>query len=148
MSFDIRHANILDVDKAIRHYEKKDGVSITYVCTTDLRQSDRPADVFYRETPHPEFGNRYFGLFRNPHPAADADGNIYITNADVVEDHDFAMIQDDNGTFWYSQCHHDCLFIDGKMIDGGREYVRFSGNARDIKMFKIKDGQFKLESEE
>lgn len=142
MSFDIRHANILDVDKAIRHYEKKDGVSITYVCTTDLRQSDRPADVFYRETPHPEFGNRYFGLILG------AEDNIYITNADIVEDHDFAMIQDDNGTFWYSQCHHDCLFIDGKMIDGGREYIRFSGKARDVKMFKIKDGQFKLESEE
>ena len=131
---DIKHANLFDKDKVIEHYSKKDGVDIKYVCTTDLRASDVPVDVFYRETPHPEFGNRYFGLFNDP-----LRGHLMITNADIVETFEFGMIKDKDGYWWYSQSHHDCLFIDGKMIDGGRQYIRHTGEAV---VFEIKDGEF------
>jgi hypothetical protein len=135
----IKHAPIFDTKRVERLYSEKDGVPVKYICTTDLSVSDRPIDVFYRDTPHPEFGNRYFGLFRNTHPAADADGNILITNADEIESYEFGMIEDKDGWMWYSQCHHDCLFLDGKMIDGGRQYIRSTG---DHVVFAVKNGKF------
>lgn len=140
----IKHAPIFDTKRVERLYSEKDGVPVKYICTTDLSVSDRPIDVFYRDTPHPEFGNRYFGLFRNTHPAADADGNILITNADEIESYEFGMIEDKDGWMWYSQCHHDCLFLDGKMIDGGRQYIRSSG---DHVVFAVKNGKFIEKSE-
>jgi hypothetical protein len=140
MSFPIKHANIFNVDKVIKIYEEKDGVPIKYVCTTDLRQSDRPYDVFYRETPHPEFGNKYFGLTYS------YENDILIASADVIEELEFAMIEDKDGNLWYSQCHHDMLVIDGNMIDGGREYVRFSGEL--FGTFAVKNGEFELKIKE
>lgn len=131
---DINHANIFNRQTIIEHYQEKDGVPITYVCTSDLKASDRPMDIFYRSTPHPQFGNRYFGMFYNP-----INGHIMITGADYVEELDFDMIEDKDGKLWYSQSHHDCIFIDGNMIDGGRAYTRSSGNVRH---FRVKDGQF------
>jgi hypothetical protein len=128
----IKHAPISNVEKVIEHYTEKDGVPITYVCTTDLRNSDVPVDVFYRGEPHPEFGNRYFGLFKHP-----ISQFTMICNADIVEDLTFGMIEDKNGDLWYSQSHHDYLQIDGKMIDGGREYVHSN---TEVQYFKVKDG--------
>lgn len=132
----IKHAPIFDTKRVEKLYSKKDGVDITYVCSTDLDASDVPMDIFYRDTPHPEFGNKYFGLFRNSDPASD--GTLMITNADKVEDFEFGMIQDKDGNYWYSQSHHDCLFVDGKMIDGGRRYIRHSGEAE---LWKVKNGK-------
>lgn len=130
----IKHAPICVIENAIKHFSEKDGVEIKYVCTTDLKNSDVPVDVFYRETPHPQFGNKYFGLFVNPNTKG-----VMICNADIVEELDFGMIQDKNGDYWYSQSHHDYLVIDGKMIDGGREYVRSNTS---VEYFKVKDGEF------
>lgn len=128
----IQHAPILNVEKAAALYTKKDGVDVTYLCTTDLMQSDQPFDIFYRETPHPEFGNRYFGLTVR-------DDHVLITDADDIESYEFGMIEDKDGKLWYSQCHHDCLFIDNKMIDGGRRYIRSSGQ---VVIYTIRDGKF------
>ena len=129
----IKHAPIFNTEKVIKLYEEKDGVPITYVCTTDLVNSDVPCDIFYRDTPHPDFGNRYFGIFVHP-----ITKSTFITNADIVEDFDFGMIKDKEGDLWYSQSHHDCIFMDGSMIDGGRQYIRASGF---VHLFKVKDGQ-------
>jgi len=132
----VKHAPVFDTEKVVSIYEKKDGVPIKYVCTTDLQASDLPVDIFYREDPHPEFGNRYFGLYRNPYSE---DAKIMITNADIVEKYDFGMIKDKEGMMWYSQCHHDCLFIDDAMIDGGRQYVRGSNISG---IYKLVNGEF------
>jgi hypothetical protein len=129
---DIKHPKIFDTDIVESHYTEKDGVPVKYVCTTDLKASDRPADIFYRGTPHPEFGNRYFGLLRN-------NDRVLITNADMVEDFEFGMIKDKHNQWFYSSSHHDCIFIDGKMIDGGRKYIRSTGTDG---VFKIKNGSF------
>lgn len=130
----INHNPLFDRDKVIEHYEKKDGVTVNYVCTTDLRASDVPVDVFYRETPHPEFGNRYFGLYHDH-----VRGHTMITNADIIEELEFGMVND--GSVWhYSQSHHDYKsFPNGAMIDGGRTYVRSSGGAI---VMRIVDGKF------
>lgn len=135
---DIKHAPIFETDKVCKHYSEKDGVPVKYVCTTAVsKHAEFAADVFYRSTPHPDFGNRYFALYRNPYAE---DAQIMITNADAVEDFEFGMIEDRDGKYWYSSHRHDCLVIDGKMIDGGRSYIRRGDH--DVKVLKIKDGEF------
>ena len=118
---DIKHYPLFKTETVEEHYSKKDGVPVKYVCTTDLNASDVPVDVFYRATPHPEFGNRYFGLYVDY-----IRDHLMITNADVVETYEFGMIECDK-TWYYSQSHHDCKFLsNGEMIDGGRVYIRSS----------------------
>jgi len=130
----IKHYPVFDTNKIIEHYGDKDGVPVQYICTTDLALSDCPADVFYRETPHPEFGNRYFGLY------ADREGRVMITNADGVEEFEFGMVVNDEGDWEYSQSHHDYKqFQNGSMIDGGRAYIRSNGHHV---VYRLVDGDF------
>ena len=124
---------MFDTEKVVQIYSEKDGVEVKYVCTTDLRASDVPVDVFYRETPHPEFGNRYFGLYYD-----NVRGHTMITNADIVESLEFGMI-DVDGKYYYSQSHHDYKVVGDKMIDGGRMYVKSSGGTT---MMRIINGKF------
>jgi hypothetical protein len=128
----IRHSPLFNTKKAEELYTEKDGVEVKYVCTTDLRNSDIPADIFYRETPHPEFGNYYFGLLRH-------NDQTLVTDADIVESFDFGMIES-KGKYYYSQHRHDYKVIDDKMIDGGRAYIR--SGTHDVDVFKIQDGEF------
>ena len=131
----IEHEPNFDVGLITEHYSKKDGVPVKYVCTTDLNASDVPVDVYYRETPHPQFGNKYFGLYHDH-----VRGHLMITNADVVESFEFGMIEQD-GKYYYSQSHHDYKTLDnGKMIDGGRVYIK-TGQGCDVVMRVIK-GKF------
>lgn len=129
----IKHEPMFDTAKVEQIYSEKDGVDVKYVCTTDLRASDVPVDVFYRPTPHPVFGNRYFGLYHDH-----VRGHTMITNADVVEELEFGMIEVD-GTYYYSQSHHDYKVIGDKMIDGGRQYVKSSGSTT---MMRVINGKF------
>jgi hypothetical protein len=129
----IKHYPMFDTAKVEQIYSEKDGVDVKYVCTTDLRASDVPVDVFYRATPHPEFGNRYFGLYYD-----NVRGHTMITNADVVESLDFGMIEVD-GKYYYSQSHHDYKVVGDKMIDGGRMYVKSSGGTT---MMRVINGKF------
>lgn len=132
----IQHENLFHIEAIIEHYTKKDGVDVKYVCTTDLNASDVPVDVFYRETPHPEFGNRYFGLYWDQ-----VKGHLMITNADVVESFEFGMIEQD-GKYYYSQSHHDYKTLDnGKMIDGGRVYIK-TNQGCDVVMMRVINGKF------
>jgi hypothetical protein len=132
-----KHRPIFDTDKIVKHYTDKDGVDIKYVCTSAVSEyAAFAADVFYRDTPHPQFGNRYFALYHNYF--ADK-ATIMITNADRIETFDFCCIEYD-GHYHYSQHRHDYLAFPNKtMIDGGRAYVRSGGHTT---YFKIKDGQF------
>ena len=129
----IVHESLFKIEEVEKIYSEKDGVEVKYVCTTDLRASDVPVDVFYRATPHPKFGNHYFGIYHDHFR-----GHTMITNADIVEDLEFGMILVD-GKYYYSQSHHDYKVVEGKMIDGGRQYIRSSGSTD---VFKIQDGEF------
>ena len=130
----IHHSPNFHTEKIVEEYTKRDGVEVRYVCTTDLTASDVPVDVFYRAEPHPEFGNRYFGLYYDT-----IRDHLMICNADVVEDYEFAMVVGPDGRYYYSQSHHDYkMFDNGKSIDGGRAYVRGNG----YEMFKVKNGEF------
>src|SRR5210317_103651 len=129
----IQHEPMFDTAKVEKVYSEKDGVEVRYICTTDLTASDVPVDVFYRATPHPEFGNHYFGIYYDH-----VRGHTMITNADAVESLEFGMIEVD-GKYYYSQSHHDYKVVEGKMIDGGRAYIRSNGYTV---VMKVKNGKF------
>lgn len=136
----IHHRPILDTKRVCELYTAKDGVPVTYVCTSALGSESQAMDIFYRATPHPEFGNRYFGLYHNQHFASD--GTIMIANADKIEDAEFGM-KEHNGEWHYSQHRHDFYTIGDVSLDGGRAYFRCVGNVRTpTKFFQIKDGEF------
>ena len=136
----IKHEPQFDTDKICKLYSEKDGVPVTYVCTSALGHEAQAMDIFYRDTPHPEFGNRYFGLYQNH------SGNIMITNADKVEDFEFGLIEDDDGNLQYSAHRHDYKkFENGNMIDGGRAYIRSSGCP--VYMYVVLDGEMVEKSE-
>ena len=93
----------------------------------------KDVDVFYRETPHPEFGNRYFGLFVSL-------SHNCIVNADKVEDLTFTCIEGPKG-YVYSSHVHDFVSGTGGSVDGGRDYTRLVGNPTTVVM-TVKDGIF------
>ena len=129
----IQHEPLFDTAKVEELYGRKDGCEVRYVCTSDLNASDVPCDIFYRAEPHPDFGNRYFGLYWDS--IRDC---MMITNADIVESFEFGMIEVD-GKYYYSQSHHDYKVVEGKMIDGGRAYIKSSGGTT---VMLITDGKF------
>ena len=131
----VNHRPMTDTEQVCKVYSEKDGVPIKYVCTSSLTPRGRPFDVFFRETPHPEFGNRYFGI----------DGK-YITNGDAVESMYFECLKGPLG-WTYSQYVHDFVGVgDDAAIDGGREYTKVSFRSADKipkrGRFKVRDGQF------
>ena len=133
----ILHDPIFDTDKIVKHYSEKDGVPVKYVCTSAPNvYGTLAADIFYRETPHPEFGNRYFGLYMN------MDNQIMITDADTIEDLEFDML-DIDGELVYSQHRHDYRTHGDAAIDGGRAYLKVAGNInRPVVRLEVKDGEF------
>jgi hypothetical protein len=137
----IHHRPILDTARVEKLYSEKDGVPVKYVCTSAPNQyATYAADIFYRETPHPEHGNRYFGLYHNPNFSSD--GTIMITNADMIEDLEFGM-KEHNGEWHYSQHRHDFYTIGDVSLDGGRAYFRCVGNVnKPTKFLRVKDGEF------
>ncbi len=136
----IQHNPIFDRDAIIDHYSKQDGVPVKYVCTSALDNEAFAMDIFYRETPHPKFGNRYFGIYSKPDLSGNNEAMVMIANADAIEGQTFAMIEDPYGNLIYSQHRHDFRMMEnGNMIDGGRVYVRANGM---IRSFEVKDGEF------
>ena len=133
----IQHEPLFDTAEVEKLYTEKDGVEVKYVCTSAANDGTAAMDVFYRATPHLEFGNRYFGLYTN-HLHQDKP-TIMITNADTIESLEFGMIES-KGKYYYSQHRHDYKVIDDKMIDGGRAYIR--SGTHDVDVFKIQDGEF------
>ena len=144
----IHHEPRFDTQKVCELYSKKDGVPVKYVCTSATNAyGDFACDVFYRETPHPEFGNRYFALFSR-YIDETSSPVIMISNADKIEDLTFDMFYSKLDEKWhYSQHRHDFRPVPGANIniDGGRSYVRVVGDIHgdyQRKCMKVKDGEF------
>jgi len=137
----IAHRPLFDTDKVCEHYSAKDSVAVKYVCTSALGSEAQAMDIFYRETPHPDFGNRYFGLYY-------IGKNVMIANADAIESAEFTVMEV-NGGWHYSQHRHDFYTVGDVSLDGGRAYFRCVGNVnRPTKNVKIKDGNFVEEEQE
>lgn len=128
----------IDPKKVEEIYTERDGVPVKYVCSSALDNEEFALDIFYRETPHPKFGNRYFGLYVN------GTGHLMIVGADKIEAAEFAMLADKNGDLHYSAHRHDFKNVEGVgFIDGGRAYTRMGGNPIPTPLYyKMKDGEF------
>jgi hypothetical protein len=124
MKYHFNHRPILDIGRLIKLYEKKDGVPIKYVCTTERSGDNKPRDIFYRDTPHPKFSNKYFGLYWDETTRLTKDKRLMIGSCDWVEGEAFDMIQDNAGVYQYSRYRHDYFSFDDMAIDGGRAYTR------------------------
>ena len=136
----IKHEPQFDTDKICKLYSEKDGVPVTYVCTSALGHEAQAMDIFYRDTPHPDFGNKYFGIYYHP-----MSGNLMITNADRIEKQEVGCVEDDDDNLQYSAHRHDYkMFGNGNMIDGGRSYIRSSGCP--VYRYVVRDGEMKNES--
>lgn len=138
----IYHRPILDTKKVVQLYSEKDGVPVKYVCTSALGGEAQAMDIFYRETPHLEFGNRYFGLyFRSTGPLYEQ-RQLCITNADKIEDLTFDMVEV-NDQWHYSQHRHDFYSVGDVSIDGGRAYLKIMGNINAPRStMKVLNGEF------
>ena len=132
----IVHCPYLNVDRVEELYTEKDGVPVTYVCTSALDSGLIPGDIFYRATPHPEFGNKYFILY-----GPSLEHVLMIGDADRIESYEFSMIPSSKG-WLYSSHRHDYKSTDSGVIDGGRAYTRGWGSS----MFTLKDGKFTIHS--
>ena len=135
----IKHNPQFNIEKVTAHYSKKDGVPVHYVCTTDLDESDKPFDVYYRDTPHPDHNNYYFGLY------ADEDDRMMICKADTIEKYNFGLIAESTSDEWvYSRSQHNRVEIDSGYIDGGRKYIKRGGDLDTQKhiVAKVLDGEF------
>ena len=137
----IKHRPLFDTGKVCKLYSEKDGVDVKYVCTSAIQKHAAFAvDVFYRATPHPTFGNKYFALYRNPYSD---NAEIMVTNADIIEDLEFGMVEGPAG--WeYSQHPHDYRQVGNCAVDGGRAYFKRVGGdlSAPAKYMKIVDGKF------
>ena len=133
----IKHKPIFNPKQACDIYSERDGVPITYVLTSTLPGKGEEMDIFYRERPHPSFGNRYFGLLQRGE-------SVFITNADSIEGCRIAMVENDRGEMVYSSHRHDYKqFKNGNMIDGGRDYDRWAGK---VVYYKVENGELKQEN--
>ena len=136
----IKHHPLFDIAKIEKLYSEKDGEPVKYVCTSATNEhAVYAADIFYRETPHPEFGNRYFGLYKNPYSY---NALLMITNGDLIETLEFGMIEGPDG--WeYSQHRHDFRQVGDCAVDGGRSYFKRAGDLSvPTKFMKIVNGEF------
>jgi hypothetical protein len=133
----IKHKPQFNIEKVTTHYTKKDGVPVRYVCTSDLDESDRPFDIYYRDTPHPDHNNYYFGLY------ADDEERMMICKADSIEKYQFGMISDQD-EWVYSRSHHDLVETESGHIDGGRKYIKRGGDLDNQKhvVAEVVDGEF------
>lgn len=131
----IVHSPQFDSVAVEKLYSDKDGVPVKYVCTTQ-HQGANYFDIFFRSTPHPEFGNKYFGLTRG------GQGQLFISGADWIEQLEFNCIVDTEGHFHYSRGLHDFVEVGEAFIDGGREYVRTGGDVLGAQTFKVRDGEY------
>ena len=131
----IKHKPMFDIEKVEKTYSEKDGVAVKYVMTSELPNMYKAVDIFYRETPHPEFGNRYFGIFEGAYELT------YIINADAIDGVNVHAVEDDNGELQYSATRHDYKwFSNGSMIDGGRGCPRYSGK---VHLLQVINGELK-----
>lgn len=137
--YDIVHEPIFtehEIKKIEDFYSKKDQTNVKYICTSSTEHEVLFGDIFYSETIHPIFGNRYFRLIVEP-----LSSKLLIGNADWIEDVNFNMISHDE-KLYYSRGRHDYKPInDISFIDGGRSYTRCAQNDEIIHLI-VKNGIF------
>lgn len=84
--------------------------------------AEDPVDVFYVDDPNVKLGHsHYFGIFIDHYGK-----NTVITNAISAFSQPITGIMCNDGTVIVSRYRHDYVTHDRNMIDGGRDYLKYS----------------------
>lgn len=105
--------------------------------------SEMPVDVFYQPNPDLSKGHSYyFGIFTVP-----GQDGVLITDAASAFSEPITGLLTEDGEVLVSRYRHDCVQKGPYMIDGGRDYLRTSGNNADGKLVKVTvvNGEFVFE---
>ena len=101
---------------------------------------ERPLDVFYQAEPDEGFSN-YFGLIIK-------DDKVLITNAESCFSNPMIGIVEDD-TVYVSRFRHDYVQTpNGKIIDGGRDYVKTDQVSENFVTVTVSDGEFIFEQKD
>ena len=99
--------------------------------------TDYPVDVFYCATPDKTSGHgNYFGMFLHKNKPI-------ITDATSAFSESMIGLVLRSGEVLVSRFRHDCRIKDFVMIDGGRDYLRTSGNAEQV-LVSVSQGEFQF----
>jgi hypothetical protein len=104
--------------------------------------TDQPVDVFYQPNPDVSKGHsHYFGMYRT------FKGDVMITDAASAFSEPITGLLTDDGEVIVSRYRHHYVTKGPYMIDGGRDYLRTSGNTADGKLVKVtvENGEFQFE---
>lgn len=119
-------SNRLFTEEQIAKLEK--AYNAKYILDTSIRAkgggwANMPVAVFYTEEAHPK-GSNYLGIFIK-------EGKLYVTDA-ISATEAFPALLLENGDLMVSRYRHDYFTHGGYMVDGGREYIRSSGNGTHV----------------
>jgi hypothetical protein len=100
--------------------------------------NESPVDVFYVENPDTSKGHtNYFGLFFR-------DGKLYITDGSSAFSEPITGILAPDGEVIVSRYRHHMVTKNAAMIDGGRDYIRSSGDDPFVNV-TVDGSEFKFE---
>jgi len=112
-------------DKGIKTIEERYNAKyVGHWCTKrpDGTWHETPVDVFYVENPDRSKGHsNYFGMFVNEREQA------MITNAESAFSEPITGMLCEDGEVLVSRYRHDYQTKGDVMVDGGRDYLRYSG---------------------
>jgi len=101
--------------------------------TTGEGWVNRPVSIFIQKKPHEVSGSRFFGIFLRSNAPTSTEIELIITNGQsaVTDEHNTKVIYTGNlnestGEVLYSAYRHDYQEHGDLMIDGGRDYERYS----------------------
>jgi len=127
-------------DKGIKKLEELYNAKyVGHWCTKrpDGTWHDMPVDVFYQENPDRSKGHsNYFGMFINER------GQAMITNAESAFSEPITGMLCEDGEVLVSRYRNDYQTKGDVMVDGGRDYLRYSGG-RYIRV-TAENGEFNL----
>jgi hypothetical protein len=125
------------IDKIERDYNAK---YMGYWCTKHSSGwwNNHPVDVFYQENPDTEKGHtKYFGMFIS-------EGKIYITKADSSFGEPITGVLCEDGEVLVSRYRNHYIAKDNNMIDGGRDYLKYSVRSKMVQVSVI-GNEFKFD---
>jgi hypothetical protein len=132
-------------DGIVKAEEMYDAKHMGFWCkkTTAGWWTDYPVDVFYQKNPDTSKGHtHYLGLFLDQ-------GQLFVTKADSAFDVPITGLMLPSGEVIVSRHRHHCITTEaGYMIDGGRDYIRYStprGVTAHLVSVTVRDGQFSFD---
>lgn len=125
------------IEKIQRQYG---AVHMGYWCTKKPNGSwnESPVDVFYQPNPDVSKGHsHYFGVFIQQN-------QVYITDAASAFSEPMMGVLCEDGEVLVSRYRNDCVMKNDAMVDGGRDYLRYTCNEGKLMNVKAVADSFEI----